>query len=117
MTGQELATAVRYQLNLVVIVANNAMYGTIRMHQERRYPERVHGTGLVNPDFARLAESYGASGARAESNAEFDKAFDVALATTGPSLIEVIVDPDALSPAATLTQVRESALRRAADAS
>ncbi len=112
MTGQELATAVRYGLDLVVIVANNGMYGTIRMHQERSYPKRVHGTELVNPDFARLAESYGALGLRAATNAEFDRVFARALDHEGPALIEVAVDPEALSPVATLSEVREQALAR-----
>ncbi len=116
MTGQELATAVRYELDLVVIVANNGMYGTIRMHQERTYPKRVHGTELVNPDFARLAESYGALGLHAGTNAEFDSAFDRALAHRGPALIEVAVDPEALSPVATLSEVRDQALAREAAA-
>jgi acetolactate synthase-1/2/3 large subunit len=113
MTGQELSTAVRHELGIVVIVANNGMYGTIRMHQERNYPGRVHGTDLANPDFAKLAESYGALGLRAESNAEFDAAFERARksARSGrPALIEVIVDPEALTPAATLSEVRAKAL-------
>ncbi len=112
MTGQELSTAARLDLNLVVIVANNGMYGTIRMHQERQYPERVHGTALVNPDFAKLAESYGALGIRADSNADFDDALERALAHRGPALIEATVDPEALSPAATLSEIREKALER-----
>ena len=112
MTGQELATACRYELRLVVIVANNEMYGTIRMHQERRYPERVHGTELVNPDCARLAESYGVLGLRAATNGEFDAALERALAHSGPALIEVAVDPEALSPAATLSEVRAQGLAR-----
>ncbi len=112
MTGQELATAVRYRLGIVIIVANNGMYGTIRMHQERSYPERVHGTALVNPDFAKLAESYGALGLRAESNADFDAALDRALDHAGPALIEATVDPEALSPAATLSEVRARSLER-----
>ena len=62
MTGQELATAVQYGLNVITIIANNGMYGTIRMHQEKHYPERVVGTTLVNPDFAAYARSFGAHG-------------------------------------------------------
>ena len=112
MTGQELATASQYGANLTVIVANNGMYGTIRMHQERHYPERVYGTGLANPDFAMLARSFGGSGARVETDEEFDTALDEALAHRGLSLIEVVMDPQALSPAATLNDVRAEGIAR-----
>ena len=110
MTGQELATASQYGADLTVIVANNGMYGTIRMHQERHYPERVYGTGLANPDFAMLARSFGGSGVRVETDEEFDTALDEALAHRGLSLIEVVMDPQALSPAATLDEVRAAGL-------
>ena len=112
MTGQELATASQYGADLTVIVANNGMYGTIRMHQERHYPERVHGTGLANPDFAMLARSFGGHGVRVETDEEFDAALDEALAHRGLSLIEVVTDPQALSPAATLDEVRADGLAR-----
>lgn len=112
MTGQELATATRYGADLTVIVANNGMYGTIRMHQERHYPERVYGTGLANPDFAMFARSFGGSGVRVESDDEFDAALDEALAHRGLSLIEVAMDPQALSPAATLEDVRAEGIAR-----
>ena len=112
MTGQELATASQYGASLTVIVANNGMYGTIRMHQERHYPERVYGTGLANPDFAMLARSFGGSGARVETDEEFDTALDEALAHRGLSLIEVVMDPQALSPAATLNDVRAEGIAR-----
>ena len=116
MTGQELATASQYGADLTVIVANNGMYGTIRMHQERHYPARVHGTGLANPDFAMLARSYGGNGARVETDEEFDAALDDALAHRGLSLIEVMMDPQALSPAATLDEVRAAGLARRKEA-
>ena len=112
MTGQELATASQYGADLTVIVANNGMYGTIRMHQERHYPKRVYGTGLANPDFAMLARSFGGFGARAETDGEFDAALDEALAHRGLSLIEVVMDPQALSPAATLDDVRAEGVAR-----
>ena len=112
MTGQELATASQYGANLTVIVANNGMFGTIRMHQERHYPERVYGTGLANPDFAMLARSFGGLGIRVETDEEFDAALDEALAHRGLSLIEVVMDPQALSPAATLDDVRAEGLGR-----
>ena len=110
MTGQEMATAAMYELPLIVIVANNGMYGTIRMHQERHYPARVHGTRLHNPDFAMLGRSYGAHGVRVETNAEFETEFSAALERDGPTLIELTIDPNALSPAATLEEVRQQGL-------
>ena len=112
MTGQELATASQYDADLTVIVANNGMYGTIRMHQERHYPGRVYGTGLANPDFAMLARSFGGSGVRVETDEEFDAALDEALTHRGLSLIEVVMDPQALSPAATLDEVRAEGIAR-----
>ena len=112
MTGQELATASQYGADLTVIVANNGMYGTIRMHQERHYPERVYATGLANPDFAMLARSFGGSGVRVETDEEFDAALDEALAHRGLSLIEVVMDPQALSPGATLNDVRAEGIAR-----
>ena len=112
MTGQELATASQYGADLTVIVANNGMYGTIRMHQERHYPARVHGTGLANPDFAMLARSFGGQGVRVETDEEFDAALDDALAHRGLSLIEVMMDPQALSPGASLDEVRAAGLAR-----
>ena len=75
MTGQELATAVQYALPIVTIIANNGMYGTIRMHQEREYPRRVVGTTLVNPDFAAYARSFGADGYTVEATQDFAPAF------------------------------------------
>jgi acetolactate synthase-1/2/3 large subunit len=114
MTGQELATAVQYETAMVVLVVNNGMYGTIRMHQERHYPGRVSGTDLVNPDFAALARAYGAHGAAVERTDEFPAAFEEALASGRPALIELRVDPEGLTPRQTLTQIREAALARTA---
>jgi acetolactate synthase-1/2/3 large subunit len=114
MTGQELATAVQHGAAIVVLVVNNGMYGTIRMHQERSYPGRVSGTDLVNPDFAALARSFGAHGAIVERTEEFASAFDEALAAGRPALIELRVDPEALTPRQSLTEIREQALARRA---
>jgi acetolactate synthase-1/2/3 large subunit len=111
MNGQELATAVQYGLAIIVIVVNNGMYGTIRMHQEREYPERVHGTDLKNPDFAALARAYGAHGELVETTAQFTPAFERALASGKPALIEVRLDPEAITTRMSLTQIRENALR------
>ncbi len=113
MTGQELATAVQYGCRLVVLVVNNGMYGTIRMHQERHYPTRVIGTELRNPDFAALARAYGAFGARVERTSEFAPALEAALAADGPALIELLVDPEALTVRASLSEIRAAALAAA----
>jgi len=102
MTMQELGTACQYGANVVVIVSNNSMYGTIRMHQERHYPGRVSGTDIVNPDFAALARSYGALGEVVTRTEDFPAALERALAAGKPALIELKVDPAALSPRATL---------------
>lgn len=108
MTGQELATAVQYGLNVITIIANNGMYGTIRMHQEKHYPERVVGTTLVNPDFAAYARSFGAHGESVERTADFKAAFERALAANKPAIIELKIDPEALTPKQTLSQIRKA---------
>lgn len=106
MNGQEFATAVHYALPIIVIVINNGMYGTIRMHQERAYPGRVHGTTLTNPDFAALARAYGAFGAVVERTEDFKGAFAEARACGGPALLELRVDPDVITPTTTLRALR-----------
>ena len=111
MNGQELATAVQYRLAIVFVVVDNGMYGTIRMHQERTYPDRVSGTGLSNPDFAALARAYGAEGATVATTAEFAPAFERALAHEGPTLLHVKLDPQALTMNASLDALREAGVR------
>ena len=111
MTGQELATAVQYQLNVIFIVVNNNMYGTIRMHQERAFPGHVYGTTLVNPDFAAYARAFGASGEVVENTAEFAPAFARAMQAGKPALIEIRIDPEAISPNTTLEAIRAAALK------
>jgi acetolactate synthase-1/2/3 large subunit len=106
MSGQELATAMQEELPIVVLVANNAMYGTIRMHQERLYPGRVVGTDLRNPDFAAYARSFGAHGAVVERTEDAEEAFEEAVASGLPAVLELRVDPEAITPRATLTEVR-----------
>jgi len=106
MTGQELATAVQYGLNIVVLVVNNGMYGTIRMHQERNYPGRVCGTTLRNPDFVALARAYGAYGELVECTSAFPAAFERAISAGTPALLELRVDPEAITPRATLSEIR-----------
>jgi acetolactate synthase-1/2/3 large subunit len=110
MNGQEFATAVQYDLPIVVIVIDNANYGTIRMHQERRFPGRVSATALRNPDFAALARAYGGHGETVERTEEFAPAFERAVATGLPSIIHVKVATDASTPTASLTQLRAGAL-------
>jgi acetolactate synthase-1/2/3 large subunit len=107
MSGNELATAMQYGAAVVVLVVNNGMLGTIRMHQERRFPGRPVGTELVNPDFAAYARAFGAHGAVVERTEEFAPAFEEALASGRPALLELRVDPEAITPRATLTAIRE----------
>jgi acetolactate synthase-1/2/3 large subunit len=109
MTGQELATAVQYELPIIVAVVNNGMYGTIRMHQERSFPGRVSGTGLRNPDFAAYARAFGAHGETVEATAQFKPAFERAVASGKPAVIELRIDPEAITPSATLAGLREKA--------
>ncbi|PDT52935.1 MULTISPECIES: thiamine pyrophosphate-binding protein [Sinorhizobium] len=110
MNGQELATAMQYDARVIVLVINNGMYGTIRMHQERNYPGRVSGTRLTNPDFAALARSYGLHGETVQRTEEFAPAFQRCEASGKPALIEIRLDPEALTPKMSLTQIREQAI-------
>jgi acetolactate synthase I/II/III large subunit len=116
MNGQELATAVQYQLAVIFVVVNNGMYGTIRMHQERSYPERVLGTELVNPDFAALARAYGAHGELIEKTADFAPALERALGAGKPTLLEIRIDPEALTVRQSLSEIRAGALAAQAKA-
>ncbi len=109
MNSQELATAVQYGVNIIVIVVNNGMYGSIRMHQEKHYPERVHGTELVNPDFAVLASAYGMAGERVLRTTDFPAAFERARSAGKPALIELRTDPQVVSPRATVSSLRRQA--------
>ena len=111
MTGQELATAAQYDAKVTFVVVNNGMYGTIRMHQEREFPGRVSGTQLKNPDFAALARAYGFHGETVEATAEFASAFERAQQAKTSALIEVRIDPDAISPRTTLSAIRAEALK------
>lgn len=112
MNGQEFATAVQYNLPIIVIVVDNGMYGTIRMHQEREYPGRVSATLLNSPDFAALARAYGGHGESVEQTADFVPAFERAVASGKPAILHVKIDRDAITPATTLTKIREAALKR-----
>ena len=113
MTGQELLTAVLYGVNPVILVFNNAMYGTIRMHQERDHPGRVIGTDLASPDFAALAVAYGAHGEVVARTEDFAPAFERALGSGKAALIELRMDPDVINTRTTLTALRERAAKKA----
>ena len=115
MHGQEFATAVQYRLSIVIVVVDNGMFGTIRMHQERDYPQRVVGTALQNPDFAAYARSFGGHGERVERTEEFAAALQRARDSGLPSIIHCLIDPEAISPAFTLSEVREKALAAQTD--
>ena len=109
MSGQELATAFQYEAPFVVLLVNNGMYGTIRMHQERNYPGRVVGTELVNPDFAAYARAFGAHGETVTETGQFADALERALTAGRPALLELQIDPDAINPRTTLTKLRADA--------
>ncbi|MHB0777121.1 thiamine pyrophosphate-binding protein [Halomonas sp. WWR20] len=98
MTCQELATAMQYGANVIVIVVNNGSYGSIRMHQDKHYPGRRYGTDLVNPDMVALARAYGAGAARVEHTEQFAETFEQALAADRPFLVELVMDPAILKP-------------------
>jgi acetolactate synthase I/II/III large subunit len=109
MNGQELATAVQYDAAFVALIVNNGLYGTIRMHQEREYPGRVFGTDLRNPDFAAYARAFGAHGETVERTEDFAPAYQRSAASAKPAIIELRIDPDAITPATTLSAIREKA--------
>jgi acetolactate synthase-1/2/3 large subunit len=109
MTGQEMATALGEGGGPIVLLFNNAMYGTIRMHQERRFPGRVVGTALHNPDFAALAKAYGAFGATVARTEEFAPAFEEAVASKLAAVIELQMDPEMITTRTTLSAIRRHA--------
>jgi acetolactate synthase-1/2/3 large subunit len=105
MNGQEFATAVQHGIPVVVIVIDNGMYGTIRMHQQKLYPGRVSATNLVNPDFVAYARAFGGHGERVERTEEFAPAFERALASGKPAILHCLLDPRAITPTKTLDQL------------
>nr|MDE0502108.1 thiamine pyrophosphate-binding protein [bacterium] len=109
MTGQELATAVQYDAPIIVLVVNNGMLATIRMHQERTFPGRPSSTDLDNPDFAAYARAFGAFGATIERTQDFPPAFEKALDARVPAVLDILVDPEAILPHSTLSEVRRQA--------
>jgi acetolactate synthase-1/2/3 large subunit len=106
MSAMELATAAQYSANVIFLVFNNSMFGTIRMHQERDYPARVSGTELHNPDFIKLAESFGMYAVQVTKTGDFPAALDTAIKAGKPALIEIVIDPDAIAPTATISGLR-----------
>jgi acetolactate synthase-1/2/3 large subunit len=112
MNGQELATAAQYGAKSIVVLLNNGMFGTIRMHQEREYPNRRAGTALRNPDFAALAQAYGYVGVKIGKTAEFEAQLLAALAREQGTLIEVALDPEVITTRGTLSAITDAALKR-----
>ncbi len=111
MNCQELGTAMQAQSQPIILILNNGSYGTIRMHQERHYPERVSGTELLNPEFVSLAQAYGFHAEKVEKTEEFEAAFDRALASNSGAVLELMIDTDAITPRQTLSQIRQKALQ------
>jgi acetolactate synthase-1/2/3 large subunit len=112
MNGQELATAVQYGAKTIIVLLNNGVYGTIRMHQEREYPQHQSGSKLKNPDFAALARAYGYAGVRITRTGEFESAFKDALARQEGTLIEVMIDEEVITTRGTLSSIRDAAMAR-----
>jgi acetolactate synthase-1/2/3 large subunit len=110
MSGQDFATAVQFEAPIIVIIADNGLYGTIRMHQERHYPGRISGTQLRNPDFAAYARAFGGFGVTVERTADFPEAFKAAAQSGLPAIIHLRIDPEAITPTLTLTGIHKSAL-------
>ena len=105
MNSEELATAVKYQIPIIILVINNNMYGAIRMHQEMAFGGRDLGTDLVNPDFAALARAYGIFATVVNKTEEFETAFEQAIESNGPALIELRINPEAINTRFTLSSI------------
>ena len=112
MNGQELATAMQFGGKTIIVLLNNSMFGTIRMHQEREYPHHESGSGLRNPDFVALAHAYGYAGVHIERTDQFEPALKAALALDRGTLIEVRLDPEVITTRATMTAIREAAIQK-----
>ncbi|MCB1491512.1 MAG: thiamine pyrophosphate-binding protein [Rhodobiaceae bacterium] len=106
MTIQEIGTACQTGAAVKILVVDNGIYGTIRMHQERHYPGRISATDIQNPDFGAIARAYGAFGAKVEKDADFAGAFAEAMAFDGPALLHLVTDSEAISPSTTLAKIR-----------
>jgi acetolactate synthase-1/2/3 large subunit len=112
MNGQELATAAQYGAKTIIVLLNNSMFGTIRMHQEREYPQRVAGTHLQNPDFAALARAYGFAGVTIRHTSDFEAELLAALARSNGTLIEVVLEPELITTRGTLSDMTAKALQQ-----
>ena len=112
MNAQEIATAKMYGASPIIIIINNGIYGAIRMHQERIFPTRTIGTGLVNPDFVAYAKSFGAHAYQITKTEDFEEAFEAAVTNQGPSIIELVVSEEAISPAFTLSELIEQSIEK-----
>ena len=112
MNGQELATAMQFGGKTIIVLLNNSMFGTIRMHQEREYPHHESGSGLRNPDFVALAQAYGYAGVHIERTDQFEPTLTAALALERGTLIEVRLDPEVITTRATMTAIREAAIKK-----
>ena len=112
MHGQEFATAVQYNLPIIVLIIDNGMYGTIRMHQEKHYPGRISATHLQNPDFAAYAVAFGGHGERVETTEQFGPAFERAVASGKPSILHCLIDPEAITPTTTISKLRAAAQQK-----
>ena len=112
MNGQELATAMQFGGKTIIVLLNNSMFGTIRMHQEREYPHHESGSGLRNPDFVALAQAYGYAGVHIERTDQFEPALTAALALERGTLIEVRLDPEVITTRATMSAIREAAIKK-----
>ena len=112
MNGQELATASQHGAKSIILLLNNGMFGTIRMHQEKNYPQHVSGTRLQNPDFVALAKAYGYAGVRITKTEEFEAVLLAALARAEGTVIEVVLDPEVITTRATLSSITQNALNQ-----
>jgi acetolactate synthase-1/2/3 large subunit len=110
MNGQEFATAVQYDLPFIIIIVDNGMYGTIRMHQEREYPGRISATDLRNPDFSAYARAFGGFGVSVERTEDFPAAFAAAQASGKPAIVRLAIDPEAITPTTTIAKIRAKSL-------
>ena len=112
MNGQELATALQHGGKSIIVLLNNGIYGTIRMHQEREYPNHVSGSSLGNPDFCGLALAYGYAAERVERTEDFSDALDRALSASTGTLIEIPISPELITTRSSLSTIRDAALLR-----
>jgi acetolactate synthase-1/2/3 large subunit len=114
MNGQELATATQHGGKSIIVLLNNGMYGTIRMHQERDFPTHVSGSQLANPDFAALARAYGYAGVKITRTAQFEAELVAAMERKNGTLIEITLDPEVITTRGTLSAITQTALKAGA---